>query len=211
MEQQNTEWNATRGLTEPPPPFSLSYERCLVECGSGLGDINWKGFSQTFGAWLLPWIALMFQMPFGAKGESCNFLACGLRLTYLHRPIGRHPFLLHHDRFTRPCCLLPPNRASQHTMALQSVFRRKFPQFQDNPNRDFRFPTRSHPNILPSYSITLPHCSPPERWLLEYSTQGREDSEMVHPAHYEPRMGRNRHPFDHHRFLQLGTPRRLWV
>ena len=68
-EQQAAEWNATHGPTEPPPPFSLSYDQCLVECGAGLGDVNWGYFSQTFGSWLLPWIALMFQIPFGAEGE----------------------------------------------------------------------------------------------------------------------------------------------
>jgi len=50
-----------------PPTLRISYEECLVECGAGLGDINWQGFSQDFGAWLLPWISLMFQIPFGAE------------------------------------------------------------------------------------------------------------------------------------------------
>ena len=66
--QQYAAWNATHP-TEPPPLFVLSYEQCLAECGSGLGDIDWGVFSQTFSTWLLPWIALMFQIPFGAEGE----------------------------------------------------------------------------------------------------------------------------------------------
>jgi hypothetical protein len=69
--QYSAEWNATHGPTEPPPPFTLTYDQCLVKCGTGLGDINWGVFSQTFSAWLLPWIALMFQIPFGAEGELC--------------------------------------------------------------------------------------------------------------------------------------------
>ena len=52
-----------------PPVLLLSYEECLVECGSGIGDINWQAFSPNFGAWLLPWISLMFQIPFGAERE----------------------------------------------------------------------------------------------------------------------------------------------
>jgi hypothetical protein len=68
-DQQAAEWNATHGPTEPPPPFTLSYEQCLVECGNGMGDMDWARFSQTFSSWLLPWIALMFQIPFGAEGE----------------------------------------------------------------------------------------------------------------------------------------------
>ena len=70
--QYSAEWNATHGPTEPPPPFTMSYEQCMVECGTGLGDIDWEGFSQSFSSWLLPWIALMFQIPFGAEGESCT-------------------------------------------------------------------------------------------------------------------------------------------
>ena len=69
--QYSTEWNATHGPTEPPPPFTLTYDQCLVKCGTGLGDIDWGVFSQTFSSWLLPWIALMFQIPFGAEGELC--------------------------------------------------------------------------------------------------------------------------------------------
>ena len=32
-----------------------------------MGDVIWETFSQSFGAWYLPWIALMFQIPFGAE------------------------------------------------------------------------------------------------------------------------------------------------
>jgi hypothetical protein len=66
QEQQGATWNATHP-TEPPPPFSLTYEQCLMECGAGVGGVNWQGLSQNFGAWLLPWITLMFQIPFGAE------------------------------------------------------------------------------------------------------------------------------------------------
>lgn len=69
QEIQGLEWNATHNSTEPPPPLSLSYEQCLAECGTGLGGIDWRALSQSFSAWLLPWIALMFQIPFGAEGE----------------------------------------------------------------------------------------------------------------------------------------------
>ena len=72
QQQASAAWNATHDSSEPPPPFSLTYEQCLVECGPGLGDIDWGDFSQTFSTWLLPWIALMFQIPFGGEGELCT-------------------------------------------------------------------------------------------------------------------------------------------
>ena len=41
-----------------------------MECGNGVGDIDWEALSGNFGAWLLPWIALMFQVPFSAERKS---------------------------------------------------------------------------------------------------------------------------------------------
>ena len=72
QEQQNAARNTTN-TTELPPELRISYEECLVECGAGMGDVNWQGFSQNFGAWLLPWITLMFQIPFGAERKSYTF------------------------------------------------------------------------------------------------------------------------------------------
>ena len=46
-----------------------------------MGDINWPGFSQNFGAWLLPWITLMFQIPFGAERKSPQYFASVFCLT----------------------------------------------------------------------------------------------------------------------------------
>ena len=63
---QEGAWNATNS-TSPAPLLHLSYGECLTECGGGTGDVNWDAFSQSFGAWFLPWIALMFQIPFGAE------------------------------------------------------------------------------------------------------------------------------------------------
>jgi len=63
---QEGAWNATNS-TSPAPALHLSYEQCVTECGGGIGDVNWEAFSRTFGAWFLPWIALMFQIPFGAE------------------------------------------------------------------------------------------------------------------------------------------------
>ena len=64
--------NVTQSTTNTtaPPDLSISYQQCVAECGGGLGNVNWQGFSQDFGAWLLPWISLMFQIPFGAERKS---------------------------------------------------------------------------------------------------------------------------------------------
>lgn len=59
-------WNATNN-TSPAPVLRLSREECVAECGGGIGDFSWQTFSQSFGAWFLPWISLMFQIPFGGE------------------------------------------------------------------------------------------------------------------------------------------------
>jgi len=54
--------------TDHSRPLEITYHQCLETCGGTVGEFRWTVFSQGFGAWLLPWIALMFQLPFGATG-----------------------------------------------------------------------------------------------------------------------------------------------
>ena len=68
QQQQNAIQSATN--TTVTSNLTISYQECVTECGGGLGNIDWAGLSQDFGAWLLPWISLMFQIPFGAERES---------------------------------------------------------------------------------------------------------------------------------------------
>jgi hypothetical protein len=44
----------------------LTYSLCVKACGSGQEPFQWSTFSQQFSAWLLPWLALVSQLPFGA-------------------------------------------------------------------------------------------------------------------------------------------------
>jgi len=53
------------GQSGPP---NITYTQCVETCGRGTGEFKWTMFSQGFGSWLLPWIALIFQLPFGATG-----------------------------------------------------------------------------------------------------------------------------------------------
>ena len=53
----------------------LTYGRCLADCGSGPVDFNWHTFSQQFTSWLLPWLALISQLPYGTRDALSNFVA----------------------------------------------------------------------------------------------------------------------------------------
>ena len=53
----------------------LTYDRCVADCGSGPSDFDWPTFSQEFTSWLLPWLALISQLPYGTRDTLSNFLA----------------------------------------------------------------------------------------------------------------------------------------
>lgn len=54
---------------------AISYGLCKEVCGTGSGAFQWSVFSQQFSAWLLPWLALISALPFGAKHRSDNVMS----------------------------------------------------------------------------------------------------------------------------------------
>jgi hypothetical protein len=54
---------------------ALSYNYCKSECGSLPEAFDWTQFSQQFSSWLLPWLALLSQLPFGANDPFSNLMA----------------------------------------------------------------------------------------------------------------------------------------
>ena len=60
---------------------ALTYGKCVSLCGSGQEPFDWSVFGQQFSAWLLPWLALVSQLPFGAMTSLENFISG----VFLHR------------------------------------------------------------------------------------------------------------------------------
>ena len=54
---------------------AISYRLCTEVCGTGPEPFQWSVFSQQFSSWLLPWLALVSQFPFGANDKPENFTA----------------------------------------------------------------------------------------------------------------------------------------
>ena len=50
----------------------MTYGLCIKACGTSPEPFIWTVFSQQFGAWLLPWLALVSQLPFGANDKLDN-------------------------------------------------------------------------------------------------------------------------------------------
>jgi hypothetical protein len=61
---------------KPPLPglnaTAITYDLCVSQCGTGQEPFQWTAFSQQFSSWLLPWLALLLQLPFGANDKLDN-------------------------------------------------------------------------------------------------------------------------------------------
>ena len=53
----------------------LTYDRCMADCGGGPVGFDLYTFSQQFTSWLLPWLALISQLPYGTRDVLSNFVA----------------------------------------------------------------------------------------------------------------------------------------
>ena len=59
---------------------ALSYTGCTRYCGTGLENFHWTSFAKDYAAWLLPYLALVSQLPFGAQRRMDNFMSALLTL-----------------------------------------------------------------------------------------------------------------------------------
>ena len=57
---------------DKPNATAITYESCLAACGAGPEPFQWFIFSQQFSSWLLPWLALVSQLPFGSNDKLDN-------------------------------------------------------------------------------------------------------------------------------------------
>ena len=62
-------------VSNPRDAVGLTYDACRVSCGTGHEKFDWSVFAQQFSAWLLPWLALVSQLPFGAEIRLDNLIS----------------------------------------------------------------------------------------------------------------------------------------
>ena len=79
---QKSPMGSTGGLDNRGNPIAnisaataITYQLCVSACGEGPEAFEWSLFAQRFGAWLLPWLALISQLPFGARLKSENLVS----------------------------------------------------------------------------------------------------------------------------------------
>ena len=59
----------------PAEAVGLTYQTCTAQCGTDQETFIWKDFSQLFSSWLLPWLALLSQLPFGSSNYADDFVS----------------------------------------------------------------------------------------------------------------------------------------
>ena len=53
----------------------LNYRTCTERCGSTAESLGWRQFAQSFVWWLLPWLALVGELPFGSGNHIDDFVS----------------------------------------------------------------------------------------------------------------------------------------
>jgi len=64
--------NTSRGILQA---VGFTYDACLSRCGPGTQKPTWANTSQQFSAWLLPYLALISHLPFGARHRVDNLMS----------------------------------------------------------------------------------------------------------------------------------------
>ena len=63
-----------RGNWEDPKlAAGIIYDICKKRCGAGPESFSWRDSTQLFASWLLPWLALVSQLPFGSGNHADDF------------------------------------------------------------------------------------------------------------------------------------------
>ncbi|KAF9783796.1 hypothetical protein BJ322DRAFT_1007586 [Thelephora terrestris] len=61
--------------TSSAQAVGFTYETCTTRCGPQSEAFNWREFTQLFASWLLPWLALISQLPFGSGDYADDFVS----------------------------------------------------------------------------------------------------------------------------------------
>ncbi|KIL62888.1 hypothetical protein M378DRAFT_107865 [Amanita muscaria Koide BX008] len=62
-------------VTSAEQAAGLTYQACINACGPRSEPFDWVVFSQKFTGWVLPYLALISQLPYGASDRLSNFEA----------------------------------------------------------------------------------------------------------------------------------------
>jgi len=84
----------------PGEAVGLTYSTCTSHCGSGPKSFRWRDFSQLFTSWLLPWLALISQLPFGSEYRLDDLISGSLSFRFTAGLIAYQNAFPTHDQST---------------------------------------------------------------------------------------------------------------
>jgi hypothetical protein len=73
--------------TSPAAAVGFTYKACTKQCGSSPMPFVWGDFAQLFPSWLLPWLALISQLPFGSGNYLDDFASSGSSFRFITSPV----------------------------------------------------------------------------------------------------------------------------
>jgi len=59
----------------PAEAVGLTYRTCVELCRTDATSFVWGDFARSFSSWLLPWLALLSQLPFGSSNYVDDFVS----------------------------------------------------------------------------------------------------------------------------------------
>lgn len=125
--QNGTDYRGDR--VDPKSAVGMTYAACRDRCGVGREPFNWSIFSQQFSAWLLPWLALVSQLPFGAESRLDNLISGQSPPTCIIVPAFLPSHISHPRRWVpHPRSVLSRPHRRQHSLGQHPFLGYRVPQ-----------------------------------------------------------------------------------
>ena len=61
--------------TSPAEAVGLTYKTCTARCGGDAERFEWREFAWSLSSWVLPWLILISQLPFGSGNYADDFVS----------------------------------------------------------------------------------------------------------------------------------------
>ena len=129
LEDLRNDPNATDGVdshghpTSPAQAVGFTYKACTTRCGSGAGSSKLKDFTQSLFSWLLPWLALISELPFGSGNYADDLVSGQLSFPFVASSIAYpntfpHTLSFHEHWIARTSRILPHAHLPKRSISL---------------------------------------------------------------------------------------------
>ena len=97
-----------RLTASPADAVGLTFVACEEYCGRAAETFNFGEFAKLFSSWLLPWLALISELPFGSGNYQDDFISGEPSCPFAAALITYENEISCHERWVPcTCCILP--------------------------------------------------------------------------------------------------------